>query len=299
MNKAKYYIKSLRLRTLPLSLSGILMGGLLAMASGTFRLPVFISAIVTTLSLQILSNVSNEYGDAVNGADNDGRLGPIRGVQSGALKLKDIKRMIYIFIVLSAVSGVLLIISSFQTLFCIESIAMLALGLLAMVAAIKYTVGKNNYGYKGWGDVAVFLFFGWVGTMGAYFLITHTIEWKILLPASAVGLLSVGVLNVNNIRDRENDVTSGKHTLAVRMGDKSAKHYHCILIGGAWGMLISYSLLHYQGLSSWLYLLALPMFAMHISGVLRLSGKQLDAQLRNLSLSTLLLTVLFGVTQLI
>lgn len=299
MSKATYYIKSLRLRTLPLSISGILMGGLLAMASGAFHLTVFISAVVTTLSLQILSNVSNEYGDAVNGADNDGRVGPIRGVQAGALRLKDIKRMIFIFILLSAASGTLLIRSSFGTLFCLESIIMLGLGVLAMIAAIKYTVGKNNYGYKGWGDMAVFLFFGWVSTMGAYFLMAHVFEWTVLLPASAVGLLSVGVLNVNNIRDRANDAISGKQTLVVRMGDKRAKSYHCILIAAAWGMLIAYSQLHHQGMGGWLYLLTLPLFVMHMAGVLRFSGKQLDAQLRNLSLITLLLTVLFGTAQFI
>jgi 1,4-dihydroxy-2-naphthoate octaprenyltransferase len=176
---------------------------------------------------------------------------------------------------------------------------MLALGILAIIAAVKYTVGKNNYGYKGLGDIAVFIFFGWVSTAGVYYLATHTLVLSVFLPASAIGMLSMGVLNVNNIRDRENDKEYGKNTLVVKMGEHKAKIYHLFLISGAWCLLFLYSLLHNKGVTSWIYLLVLPMFVFHLIAVYRSSGRKLDVQLRNLSLMTLLLTVLFGISLII
>ena len=299
MGKLKYYIESFRLRTLPLSMSGILAGSFLACSFGRFKIGVFVLAMLTTVFLQILSNVSNEYGDAQHGTDNAGRVGPIRSLQSGALSAKDIKRMIALFVLLSAISGSLLVMVSFGTLNCKEGLAMLALGALAIVAAIKYTVGKSNYGYKGWGDVAVFVFFGWVSTAGVYYLGTHTIEPAIFLPASGIGLLSVGVLNVNNLRDRLNDKECGKNTVVVKIGEKGAKIYHCVLITGAWLCLIVFTAWHARHLWNGTYLLMLPFFAMHVLAVFRFSGRQLDVQLRNLSIMTLLLSLLFGIFQVI
>jgi len=297
MGKLKYYIESFRLRTLPLSMSGIMAGSFLAYGSDRFRGGVFALAMLTTVFLQILSNVSNEYGDAQHGTDNAGRVGPIRSIQSGVLTANDVKRMIFLFVLLSAISGSLLVGTSFGTLFCAEGLTMLALGALAIVAAIKYTVGKSNYGYKGGGDVAVFVFFGWVSTVGACYLNTHTIEPAIFLPASGIGLLSVGVLNVNNLRDRLNDKECGKNTVVVKIGEKGAKIYHFGLITGAWLCLIVFTAWHADCLWNWAYLLMLPLFAMHLLAVFRFSGHQLDAQLRNLSIMTLLLSMLFGISQ--
>lgn len=299
MNKLKYYIESFRLRTLPLSMSGILAGSFLACSSGRFPLGVFVLALLTAAFLQILSNVSNEYGDAQHGTDNAGRVGPIRSLQSGVLSAKDMKRMMVLFVFLSVISGSFLVMASFGTLHCKEGLVMLALGALAIVAAVKYTVGKSNYGYKGWGDLAVFVFFGWVSAVGTFYLCTHTIEPAIFLPASGIGLLSVGVLNVNNIRDRLNDKECGKNTVVVKIGEKGAKIYHCVLITGAWLCLIVFTAWHARHLWNGTYLLMLPFFAMHVLAVFRFSGRQLDVQLRNLSIMTLLLSLLFGIFQVI
>ncbi len=299
MNRLKYYVKSLRLRTLPLSISGILAGSFLAYSAGYFNTGVFVLAMFTTVFLQILSNVSNEYGDAQNGADNAGRVGPIRSLQSGMLSLKDFRKMIVLFVSLSMISGALLVWFSFGTFLCLEGLTMLFLGALAIIAAIKYTVGENNYGYKGLGDMAVFIFFGLVSTAGVYYLATHDIKPAIFLPASGIGLLSVGVLNVNNIRDRLNDKASGKNTLVVKMGEKQAKIYHFTLISAAWICFIIYSIFHANNLSNWIYLLLLPVFVWHLLAVFRFSGHKLDIQLRNLSLTTLLLSILFGISQVI
>ena len=297
MGKLKYYIESFRLRTLPLSLSGILAGSFLAQGSGRFPVGVFVLAALTAGCLQILSNVSNEYGDARHGADNAGRVGPIRAMQSGVLSANDMKRMIVLFVSLSALSGGLLVGVSFGTLFCAEGLTMLALGCLAIVAAVKYTVGQGNYGYKGWGDVAVFVFFGWVSTVGAFYLNTHTVEPAVFLPASGVGLLCVGVLNVNNLRDRLNDKACGKNTVVVRIGEQGAKIYHGGLIAGAWLCLIVFTAFHAAGLRNGTYLLLLPFFARHVLAVFRVSGRPLDVQLRNLSILTLVLSLLFGISQ--
>jgi len=299
MGKLKYYIKSFRLLTLPLSMSGILTGSFLACGSGRFKPGVFVLALLTTVFLQILSNVSNEYGDAQHGTDNAERVGPIRSIQSGALSAKDMQRMIFLFVSLSAISGSFLVEASFGTLFCAEGLTMLALGALAIVAAVKYTVGKSNYGYKGWGDLAVFVFFGWVSTVGAWYLVTHTIEPVVFLPASGIGLLSVGVLNVNNLRDRINDKECGKNTVVVKIGEKGAKIYHFGLITGAWLCLIVFTAFHSGSLWNWTYLLMLPFFAMHLSAVFRFSEHQLDVQLRNLAILTLVLSMLFGISQII
>ena len=297
MSKIKYYVKSFRLRTLPLSMSGILTGSFLAYGSSRFHIGIFVLAMFTTVFLQILSNISNEYGDSQNGADNSKRVGPIRSLQSGILSVKDIQKMILLFVALSSISGSLLIMVSFGTIFCTKGLIMLALGGLAIIAAMKYTIGKNNYGYKGWGDVAVFIFFGLVSTVGVYYLNTQVIEPAVFLPASGIGLLSVGVLNVNNIRDRQNDKECGKNTLVVKIGEKRAKVYHFGLITGAWLCFLIYSVFHANHPGNWMYLLLLPMFVMHVLAVFRFSGQKLDVQLRNLSIATLLLSILFGVSQ--
>lgn len=291
MSKAKYYIASFRLRTLPLSLSGIFLGTLLAKADGFFHTLPFVFAVATTLCLQILSNLANELGDLQKGTDNAERLGPIRSIQSGALTLTEFKRTIIVFVLLSVISGSVLVYTAFDSLFSRDGIIMLLLGGAAIIAAIKYTVGKNAYGYHGLGDLFVFLFFGLLSVMGAYFLMAHQINALLLLPASAIGLLSTGVLNLNNMRDVENDRACGKRTIPVLIGVHKAKIYHFILIIGAFVCMSSYVFLHNHTPSDFLFLLTLPLFIFHLIKVTNNQGRSLDPQLKVLSLSTLLFAI--------
>lgn len=292
MSKAKYYIASFRLRTLPLSLSGIFLGTLLAKADGFFHTLPFVFAVATTLCLQILSNLANELGDLQKGTDNAERLGPIRSIQSGALTLTEFKRTITVFVLLSVISGSVLVYTAFDSLFSRDGIIMLLLGGAAIIAAIKYTVGKNAYGYHGLGDLFVFLFFGLLSVMGAYFLLAHQINALLLLPASAIGLLSTGVLNLNNMRDVENDRACGKRTIPVLIGVHKAKIYHFILIIGAFVCMSSYVFLHEHTPSDFLFLLTLPLFIFHLLKVTNNQGRSLDPQLKVLSLSTLLFAII-------
>ena len=297
MKKLKYYIISFRLRTLPLSVSGILMGSLLACANGYFNTRCFLLAIATTLSLQILSNLANELGDLKKGTDNEQRLGPIRSIQSGVLTISEFTRVIILFAFLSLILGSILVYDAFHTLLDISSILMLLAGGAAVIAAIKYTVGQNAYGYRGLGDLFVFIFFGLLSTAGSWFLMTHELTAAIFLPASAIGLLSTGVLNMNNIRDIENDKNSGKRTIPVIIGEKNAKLYQLFLIGGAQLCMIFYASLHYNGIAGFAFLLTLPLCIIHLNKVFRLSGRALDPQLKFVSITTLLFALLGGFGQ--
>lgn len=294
--KIKYYIASFRLRTLPLSLSGIFMGTLLANADGFFNSMAFALAVATTLCLQILSNLANELGDLQKGTDNTERLGPIRSIQSGALTLSEFKRTILVFIILSVISGSALVYTAFNSLFSQDGMIMLLLGGASIIAAIKYTVGKSAYGYHGLGDLFVFLFFGLLSVTGSYFLMTHKINALLFLPASAIGLLSTGVLNLNNMRDINNDRTCGKRTLPVMIGIHRAKIYHFILIIGAFLCMNGYAISRERGICGFLFLITLPLFIIHLKKVAREEGRALDPQLKVLSLSTLLFALLSGLT---
>lgn len=298
MQKLKYYIASFRLRTLPLSLSGILLGSLLAYSAGYFRFTPFLLAIATTLCLQILSNLANELGDLQKGTDNEQRLGPIRSIQSGALSLGEFKRTILLFVILSISCGTALVFTAFDSLFTKDGLSMLILGGAAIIAAIKYTVGKSAYGYRGLGDVFVYLFFGLLSTTGSYFLMAHEIEPGIFLPASAIGFLSTGVLNLNNMRDIENDKICGKRTIPVILGEKNARIYHTILIIGALACMSIYTASRYQSLINLSYLLTLPFLAIHLRKVFLSRGRTLDSQLKCLSLTTLAFALLAGIGQL-
>lgn len=299
MKKLKYYISSFRLRTLPLSVSGIILGCMLAGAAGFFDWTIFWTAIATTLCLQILSNLANELGDLQKGTDNEERLGPIRSIQSGQLTIKEFTRVIGLFAILSIVFGTSLIFSAFHSLLRVKSLIMLLLGGAAIAAAIKYTVGKNAYGYRGLGDIFVFLFFGLLSTAGSWFLMTHMLPAGILLPAAAIGFLSAGVLNMNNIRDIQNDARCGKRTLPVIMGEKNARIYQCCLVGGAILCMLLYSILNDNGLCGFIYLLTLPLFYLHLRNVWHKTGRELDPQLRFLSVSTLLFSILSGLSQIL
>lgn len=297
MGKAKHYIDSFRLRTLPLSLSGIFLGTLLAWKEGYFQLLPFLLAVTTTLCLQILSNLANELGDLQKGTDNVMRLGPIRSIQSGALTLAEFKRIILVFIFLSVASGIALVATAFDSLFSKDGVVMLLLGAASIIAAITYTVGRHAYGYHGLGDLFVFLFFGLLSVVGSNFLMTHHIGAGIFLPASAIGFLSMGVLNLNNMRDIENDRNCGKRTLPVLFGISAAKTYHYALITGAFVCMGGYVCWYSCNACSFLFLLTLPLFVFHLAKIAIHTGRALDPQMKVLSLSTLLFALLAGFGQ--
>lgn len=229
----KKWLHAARLRTLPLSISGIVMGT--AAAFSKFHTQenfysLFILCLIETLFLQVLSNYANDYGDALKGTDNCHRIGPMRAVQSGSISPSQMKKAIGLVSVLSFLTAIAIVWIAFGAEQFFQAIIYILLGTLAIYAAIKYTVGNSAYGYKGFGDIFVFLFFGWVSTLGSYFLYGSTIDWLMLLPASAIGFLSVGVLNMNNMRDIENDAKMNKRTLVVQMGFNNARVYHFTLI---------------------------------------------------------------------
>lgn len=296
MASLKSWVKAARLRTLPLAMSGILMGAALSYLDGRFNSSVTILAVVTALFIQIFSNFANDYGDSQKGTDNQHRVGPKRTVQSGEISPEQMKAGMIVLIVLSLASGIWLVAEGTKGLNLTMFLLFLAFGIVALIAAYRYTAGSNPYGYAGFGDVAVFLFFGLLPVVGTYFLNTHQINLGLFLPAVSIGLFSTGVLNLNNMRDIENDRNSGKHTVVVRMGSSNAKIYHSLLI--SLGMLASVIFTLIQGKSAfqWLFLLAFPLFIRDLIQINQISEpRQFDPFLKKLSLATLLFTVLFGV----
>ena len=250
-------------------------------------------ALLTTAFLQILSNLANDLGDSLKGSDNENRIGPTRAVQSGAITQKQMKMAVFIFVILSLISGMSLLGVAFGG-FTREFFIFLGLGLAAIFAAITYTLGKKAYGYHALGDLFVFLFFGILGVCGSFYLITHTFMWIILLPATTIGLLSAGVLNLNNMRDIENDRNSGKNTLAVKLGAKPAMIYHSILLIGAFAAMSVCAALANSPSIWWFAVGFVPVF-LHLKKAWAIkSPKDFDAELKKLALSTFLVAILFA-----
>ena len=297
----RYWIESMRLRTLPLALANTITGSALAWASGAFRWPVLILAAITTLLLQIVSNMANDYGDFKNGKDTAERIGPRRMVQSGKISPADMLRGIVIVVLLAVISGTWLIFEGFSNRnpLIINHLSLIIifafLGVAAIAAAIKYTVGKNPYGYKAKGDLFVFLFFGLVGVMGTYFLHAFDLRWSLLLPATAIGFLSVGVLNLNNLRDYESDKMTGKRTLVVAMGLPKARIYHAFLLFGAFAAVTVFTLLEYISYWQWIYWAAFPLVFRNLKAVFTFKEHiQLFPELKRLSMASLLFALLFA-----
>ncbi len=290
------WLKAFRIRTLPLALSCILLGSLLAAAQNNLRINILIFSILTAACLQILSNLANDYGDSLNGADHAGRQGPSRAVQSGEISPHAMKRMIIVFVILSLVSGVFLLWNGLNVLDTNALFLMLGIGLVAIVAAITYTMGKRPYGYIGLGDLSVFLFFGLVGVIGVYALHTGRLEWEILMPATSSGMFAVCVLNINNIRDIDSDKQAGKYSIPVRLGQQGARAYHAILLFVGIASAVAYVWFYPEkSLWKWLFLLSFPLFFMNLRGVWR--GKtvaELDPYLRQMALTTLFFVILLG-----
>ena len=297
MTKVKAWLNAARLRTLPLSISGIFVGTALAAYYGATNVTIFILALCTTIGLQVTSNFANDYGDGVKGTDGDDRIGPKRALQSGLLTAAELKRGIYISIVINAVLIISLIFISFGIKDVLYPVLFLVLGALAIWAAIKYTVGKSAYGYQGLGDVFVFIFFGLVSVLGSMFLYLKFIDLFAVLPAIAIGLLSVGVLNLNNMRDIKSDTAVGKNTLAVKMGLSKAKKYHYTILVVSFLCLFYFlfttnaSQLRYVSLVGYLPILV------HLRKVaLTDKAAELDPELKKLALSTFFIAVLFFIS---
>ncbi len=289
----KTWISAFRLRTLPLALSSIAMGSFLAAAQGKFNGLIFFLCCLTTIFLQILSNLANDYGDSVNGADHDERKGPMRAVQSGAISARTMRNAMFLFVVLSLISGISLLLVSFGLNYQLL-IVFLGLGVLSIVAAIAYTVGKRPYGYAGLGDVSVLIFFGLVGVMGSYYLFTQTFSAELILPALTCGLFSVGVLNINNVRDIESDKKAGKNSIPVRIGKKNAAVYHWFLLFGGLIAAVIYSFSNYHSAFQFLFLITLPLFIKIGAAVSKKPSDELDPYLKQMALSTFLFVMLFG-----
>ena len=216
-------IRSMRLRTLPLSLSGVLLGTLLALADYKIKGLTVLFLVLTTVCLQILSNLSNELGDVLHGTDTAERQGPQYGLNGGSMTIPQMKRLIGAFVLLCILFGLAMIQTSFGTLLSMDAICLMLLGASAIGGAMKYTLGRNPYGYQGLGDIFVFLFFGLVSVLGSYFVVSHAWpSWIMLLPAAGIGFFSVGVLNVNNIRDMKTDAAN-RTTVAIKLGAKRAR----------------------------------------------------------------------------
>ena len=294
MRNFKAYLRSFRLRTLPLSVAGIVLGTLLAVGEGEFYLLRFVLAILTVLLLQILSNVANELGDTLHGTDSEERQGMIYSLQSGEISIAAMKRLIIWLVALAAISGVALVASSFESLISGDGVLMLALGGVAIVAALGYTLGRKPYGYMGLGDLFVFLFFGLLSTIGGYFLMTSVVDWDVALPAAACGLWSVGVLNINNIRDMESD-RANRVTIPILLGEHRAKIYQCLLELLPFALLTLFCVLREVPWVGYLFWLFLPLFVGHLRGVWRATGRELDCRLPQLSLLTIASCVTFGV----
>ena len=293
----KNFIKAARLRTLPLSISGIILGGFLAMSDGLFNGVIFSLALITTIGFQVISNFANDYGDGVKGTDAI-RIGEERMVSSGKISPKQMKKAIMISVILTIIFALFLIYESFGLSNFGYSLFFFILGIVSIVAAIKYTVGNLAYGYSGFGDVFVFLFFGLLSVLGSYFLFTKEIYFLLTLPAISIGLLSTAVLNLNNIRDYQNDKKSKKNTIVVKIGLKAAKRYHYSLLLLSFISAVSYVVLTFTKTVQFIFLLAYIPLVIHALFVYNNKEElRLDAELKKVALSTFLFSVLLGLGQ--
>ncbi len=288
------WLSAFRLRTLPLSLSCIGMAGFLAAANGSFNGSIFLLCCLTTIFLQVLSNLANDYGDSINGADHSGRKGPQRAVQSGAISASQMKAAVIVFTGLSLASGISLLLLVFG-LDWNALLFFLTLGLLCIAAAIAYTVGRKPYGYAGLGDLSVLIFFGLVGVLGSFYLFTRELNWPEVLPALCCGFFSIAVLNINNIRDIDSDKAAGKYSIPVRIGKQNAIVYHWVLLVAGFASAFAYTLLHFQSLWQFLFVPVVALMVRNGLAVTKLPSEKLDPWLRQMAVSTLLFVLTFGI----
>lgn len=286
MFKIKIWVATLRLRTLPLATASILLGTFLAAADGYFRWYIAGLALLTAVLLQILSNVANDYGDSVHGADSDKRIGPKRATQSGQISQTAMRVAVVFFALLCFVSGYILLHG--------HGLLFYLVGLACVIAAVTYTVGPKPYGYVGLGDIFVFVFFGPVAVYGSYYLQTFHANYLVFLPAAACGLFCVAVLNLNNMRDLHSDALAGKHTIPVRIGARRARFYHLALLATGFLAALIFVLLDFRSYWQFLFLLTLPLLSKNGRAVLRREAAELDPLLRQMAITTLLFALTFG-----
>ena len=295
----KKWLSAFRLKTLPLAFSSIFMGAAISYDQQYFNWNILLLSIVTATFLQILSNLANDYGDALSGVDDENRLGPTRAIQSGEVSIKEMKIAVILFSLLSLLSGITLLVVSFSKISGLF-VLFLIVGLLAIAAAIKYTVGKNAYGYSGLGDIAVFIFFGIVGVIGSSYLFNPTVLFINILPAISIGVFAVGVLNLNNLRDIENDAIHGKNTVVVKFGKSWGKNYHYLLIIVGWVMFIWFLIYSSSELINYLPLVLLPVFIANLNAVKRHNDpKELIDKLKQLALGTFGFAMLYFISVLV
>ena len=293
MTRRQAWTAAARPRTLPLALASIGMGAFLAAADGLFSWSITLLCAATTIFLQILSNLANDYGDSIHGADHGEREGPKRITQLGLISREEMLRAVIICAVLAMISGVALLYAAFGLRQMLLFLLFIALGGAAVWASVAYTATSKPYGYAGLGDLFVLIFFGWVGTLGSYFLQARTMSWTLFLPATAVGLLATAVLNVNNMRDIDSDRTAGKRSLPVRFGLDWSCRYHWLLLAGAILTATLFAAVRGGGWS-WLFLLSLPLLLAAGRASTTLPSNQLDPLLKRTVLATLLFVVTFG-----
>ncbi|AFL81810.1 1,4-dihydroxy-2-naphthoate prenyltransferase [Aequorivita sublithincola DSM 14238] len=309
MKKITAWFAAARLRTLPLSVSGIIVGASFGNEHSLIERPLafgfggssvwqsglFWLAIFVTVGFQVLSNFANDYGDGIRGTDTI-RHGEKRMVASGIISPKEMKIGMFIIGIITFILASILIFMAFGNESLIISFIFFNLAIVSIIAAVKYTVGKKAYGYSGLGDVFVFLFFGLVSVLGSYYLFTHFINWQLILPAIAIGCFSAAVLNLNNMRDIENDAAAGKNTLVVKLGSEKSKRYHTFLL--IFGMLsaVLFTFLNYVEPLQFVYLIAFVPFLLNIKTVFKnKEPKLLDAELKKVALSTFLFAILFSI----
>lgn len=291
----KVYVKAARLRTLPLSVSGIIVGSFLAASHGHFNWLICALALLTTVGFQIISNFANDYGDGVKGTDNLDRIGPKRAIQSGEISAEQLLKTIKITSAITLVIAIFLIYIAFGKDDFVNLLVFFVLGIASIAAAVKYTMGNKAYGYSGFGDFFVFLFFGLLSVCGSYYLFTKQLDFTIFMPAFSIGFLSIGVLNLNNMRDSVSDAKSGKNTIVVKIGVEFAKYYHYYLLIASFLFAAAYSFIYYKSWQQLLFLLAYIPIGKHFMVVYRNKRPVLlDPELKKLALSTFLFALLFG-----
>jgi len=297
LSKIAAWANAARLRTLPLSISGIVVGAALANHYGTSDIVIFILALCTTITFQITSNFANDYGDGVKGTDNEDRVGPKRTLQSGLLSRKELKQGIVISIAISLILILAVLYFSFGIKNIEYFLLFIFLGCLSIWAAVKYTVGKSAYGYKGLGDIFVFIFFGILAVLGTLFLHTKFLTSFAWLPAITIGALSTGVLNLNNLRDYQSDKKANKNTLIVKMGLKKGKKYHYSLLIIGFLCMLTFIILTYNVWYDFVSIIAFIPIFIHLRKVYYTEDTTLlDPELKKLALSTFLLAVLFYIS---
>lgn len=296
MANIKNWVIAFRLRTLFLAIATVILGSGLALQEN-FNIVVFIIALSLAISIQILANLANDLGDYLKGTDTTGkRQGPTRSLQSGAISVKEMKNAIIIFVVICLIAGIALVSSIYPYINRSYTAILLGIGALSILTALFYTIGKNAYGYKGWGDLFALVFFGPVPVIGTYFLHTHILDFKPVLPAIGLGLISTMILNINNMRDIDNDRSSGKLTVAVRLGLPKSKMYHTLLTFASFFCFLSYNYIFEQSLwYRYVYLLSFLLLFKILSQIHRKNGADLDPYLKETSFTSFLIAITFAI----